>query len=323
MKRILLTGAGGFVGANLARRLVDLGHEVHLALNSNRGAWRLEGIAAQTACHAVDLRDGHAVRQLVGRVRPNWVFHLAAHGAYSWQTDTTTIMETNLMGTVHLVDACRSSGVEAMVNTGSSSEYGWKDHAPAEDEWLEPNSSYAVSKAAATQYCRHVAQISEMRLCTLRLYSVYGAFEEPHRLMPALLINARQGNYPPLVRPSVARDYVYIDDVIDAYLLAVASTTSPRGAVYNIGTGVQTTLADVVAAVRELFQLRHPPVWATMPDRGWDTDTWVANSRRIQQELGWCPRTSLTDGLRQFRDWITQPSWQQFYRQQLVARRIA
>jgi UDP-glucose 4-epimerase len=318
-----VTGAAGFIGANLARRLMQEGHEVHLALHHGCDAWRIRDLKSQVSWHGLDLRDAAAVCRTIAELSPDWVFHLAAHGAYSWQVDTSAIMETNLMGTIHLVDACHAAGVEALVNTGSSSEYGWKDYAPVEDEWLEPNSSYAISKAAATHYCRHIAQSSDMRICTLRLYSVYGAFEEPNRLMPALLINAQQGGYPPLVRPTIARDYVYIDDVLDAYLLAVSSPTSPRGAVYNVGTGRQTTLAQVVEAVRQLFDLKRPPIWATMPDRGWDTDTWVANSQRIQTELDWRPKTSLTAGLRQFREWITQPHWLSYYCQCLELRRSA
>jgi dolichol-phosphate mannosyltransferase len=322
MKRVLITGAGGFIGANLARRLIREGHQTHLVVSERGNPWRLEDLQRQALLHRLDLRDADRVRQTVEAVRPDWVFHLAAHGAYSWQTDATAIFQTNVMGTIHLVEACRAVGIEAMVNTGSSSEYGWKDHPPAEEEPLEPNSSYAVSKASATLYCRHVAQSSGLRLCTLRLYSVYGSFEEPGRLMPSLLIHALRGGYPPLASPHVARDFVYIDDCLDAYLLAVSARDLPPGAIYNVGAGVQSTLADVVGLLRQLFRLRTPPVWASMPDRTWDTGIWVADNRRIQHDLGWRPRTPLAAGLQRFRDWIAQPHWTAFYRERLGLRRF-
>jgi nucleoside-diphosphate-sugar epimerase len=323
MKRVLITGAGGFIGANLARRLIRDGHQTHLVVSERSTSWRLEGLRRQALLHRLDLCDADRVRQMVEAVRPDWVFHLAAHGAYSWQTNTRAIFETNLMGTIHLVEACRAVGIEAMVNTGSSSEYGWKDHPPPEDELVEPNSDYAVSKASATLYCRHVARARGLRLCTLRLYSIYGSYEEPARLMPSLLIHALQGGYPPLARPHVARDFVYIEDCLDAYMLAISAVNAPPGAVYNVGSGVQTTLAEVVDVVRQLFRLRTPPLWASMPDRTWDTDTWVADSRRIRQELGWQPRASLADGLRGFQKWIVQPPWQAFYRQRIGLRKSA
>src|SRR5206468_2482049 len=119
--------------------------------------------------------------------RPEWVFHLAAHGAYSWQTDLDRIMNTNFLATVQLIDACRAADCEAFVHAGSSSEYGFKASAPSEADALEPNSDYAVAKAAATSYGQLVARRDGFRAVTLRLYSVYGAFEDPRRLMPALV----------------------------------------------------------------------------------------------------------------------------------------
>src|SRR6185436_2537188 len=108
-------------------------------------------------------------------------------------------------------------GFEAFVNAGSSSEYGFKDHAPAETEWLEPNSDYAVTKAAATLYCRQVAVSGRLPLCTLRLYSIYGPYEEPTRLIPTLILHGTEGALPALAAPDTARDYVHVDDASEAY----------------------------------------------------------------------------------------------------------
>jgi nucleoside-diphosphate-sugar epimerase len=317
MKRVLVTGAAGFIGANLARRLIRDGHRTHLIISPRSNPWRLEELHGQALLHRLDLCDADRVRQLVEAIRPDWVFHLAAHGAYSWQTDAAAIFRTNVLGTVHLVEACRDVGIEALVNTGSSSEYGWKDHPPAEDEPLEPNSSYASAKAAATLYCRQAALSARFRLCTLRLYSIYGSYEEPNRLMPTLLLQAQRGGYPSLARPQVARDFVYIDDCIEAYLLAIAARDVPPGAIYNVGSGVQTALADVVDLVRRQFGLRTSPVWASMPNRSWDTETWVSDNRRIRRTLGWQAHTSLADGLIRFSQWLAQPRWQAFYRKRI------
>ena len=229
MTRVLITGAAGFIGANLARRMLRDGREVHVLTVDREINWRLGEIADDLHWHPADLRDAQAVAAIVRHVKPQWVFHLAAHGAYSWQDDMRQILETNFFGTVNLLEACAAVGVERLINTGSSSEYGFKEHAPGEDAWLEPNSHYAVSKASATLFCRHVAQSQKFPVVTLRLYSVYGPYEEPNRLMPSLVAYGLTGAYPPLVDPRVARDYVYVDDVVDAYCLAAARTTS-RGA---------------------------------------------------------------------------------------------
>ena len=100
-----------------------------------------------------------------------------------------------------LLDACAEAGVEAFVYTGSSSEYGYKDHPPREDEMLEPNSHYAITKAAATHYCQFVAVQHDINAIAVRLYSIYGPFEDPSRLMPTLIDHGLRGTLPPLVSP--------------------------------------------------------------------------------------------------------------------------
>jgi dolichol-phosphate mannosyltransferase len=314
MRRALLTGATGFVGANLARRLLADGHEVHLLVRPGHDPWRIAAIRADVRPHVVELADADGVRDVVEQVRPEWIFHLAAHGAYPAQRDVDAIVRTNVLGTVALVEACCRTGFAAFVHTGSSSEYGFKDHAPAETEWLDPNSHYAVTKASATLFCRYTARSRDLPITTLRLYSAYGPWEEPTRLMPTLVVRGLAGALPPLVNPDVARDYVQVDDVIDACLLAATTPQRERGAVYNLGTGVQTSLHEVVEVARRVLGLAAEPVWGSMPDRSWDTSVWVADSRAIRADLGWAPRRTLDEGFRQLVAWLRDdPALRAFY----------
>lgn len=306
MKRVLITGATGFVGANLARRLLREGCQVHLLVRREHATWRLQGIADQVQLHQVELDDRAGLDQLVSLVRPEWVFHLAAYGAYSWQADLQRMIQTNITGTTNLVEACARVGFAAFVNTGSSSEYGAKDHPPAEGEALEPNSHYACTKAAATLLCRYTAQSRNLHLPTLRLYSVYGPYEDPGRLFPALIRKGLQGELPSLVGPETTRDYVYVDDVCDVYLLAATRPGQAPGAIYNVGTGVQTCMRQLVELARQTLGIAVEPHWGSMPARIWDTDVWVADNRRIREALGWQPRTSLAEGFDLTVEWFRQ-----------------
>ena len=303
-RRALLTGASGFVGANLARRLLRDRHEVHLLLRPNHQPWRVEEIKDQVSVHVADLHTVQAVDRVIESARPDWIFHLAAHGAYPDQTDVDQMIATNVQGTANLLQAAERTGVEAFVNAGSSSEYGYKDHAPSEDEWLEPNSHYAVTKAAATHLCRLAAVKGNRRVVTLRLYSAYGPYEEPRRLVPTLLVHGLAGRLPPLVNPDVARDYVHVDDICAAFVLAAATPNQAPGAVYNVGSGVQTSLRQIVDATRRLLKVQAAPVWGSMPERSWDTNVWISNPARIMTELGWSPKHDLDSGLRQTIDWL-------------------
>jgi dolichol-phosphate mannosyltransferase len=262
----------------------------------------------------VNFDDEIVLTSVVAKIQPDWIFHLAAHGAYPSQTDLRQMVQTNIMGTINLVEACLRIGFEAFVNTGSSSEYGFKDYAPSETEWLEPNSHYAVTKASATLYCYYTAQSRGVHIPTLRLYSVYGPYEEPTRLMPTLIMRGLKGELPPLVNPDVAHDYVYVEDVIEAYLLSATQPNQKLGEVYNVGTGVQTSLSQVVEIARRVMNITVEPVWETMSNRKWDTNVWLADNRKIRAELGWQPRHTFEQGFRLIVNWFhANPSMCNFY----------
>ena len=303
MKRVLVTGGSGFVGANLVRRLLCDGHDVHLLLRPGYQTWRLIGLLDQIRVHEIQLHDAESVARTVKEIRPEWIFHLAANGAYSWQTDLNQMVQTNVQGTMALVTACLHTGFEAFVNAGSSSEYGYKSTPPPEREFLEPNSHYAVTKASATLFCRYMSQRERVPITTLRLYSVFGAYEDPKRFIPALIVNGLKRRYPPLVSPETARDYVYIDDVVNAFILA-ASKHNDIGEVYNIGTGIQTSIADAVAIAKQIFNIKEDPIWGSMPNRTWDTHIWVADNTCAVNRLGWHPKTCFTDGFKKTVEWF-------------------
>jgi dolichol-phosphate mannosyltransferase len=243
------------------------------------------------------------VEAVVRDTRPDRVFHLAAHGAYSWQADAAEMARVNVAGTIALVDACARAGCRALVHAGTSSEYGYVRRAPTEDEAPRPNSAYAVTKLAATLYCAHAAVEGRLPATTLRIYSAYGPWEQPGRLMPTLVAHALRGGLPPLVDPSVARDFVHVDDVVEA-LVRAAGAGGGAGPILNVGSGHQTTLRELVALVRRVFDVTGEPQWGTAAPRPWDTDVWVADATRARRELDWTPRVLLEGGLRGLGDWL-------------------
>jgi len=301
---VLVTGAAGFVGANLVRRLIADGHDVHAVTRPGSDRWRLEDVRREVHCHDVDLTDFEAVTGFCQDTRPAWILHLAAYGAYSSQPDARRMVATNIMGTLHLVQAAMRVGFEVFVNTGSSSEYGFQDHAPRESEPIDPNSDYAATKASATLLCRSIARRHHLRIQTLRLYSVFGPYEEPARLMPTLIVRGLRNELPPLVRPEIAHDYVYIEDVTEAYIRAATQARQEPGEIYNVGSGTQTSIRELVEMARRVLRITAVPNWQSMPDRPGDTDVWVANRSRIRERLGWQPRYSLEAGFRSMVRWF-------------------
>jgi dolichol-phosphate mannosyltransferase len=285
------------------RHLLATGHEPVAAIRPGGDRWRLAELEGEVAVFELDLRDAARIDRAVRAQRPEVIFHLAVHGAYSWQSRFDTMLAVNVHAADAILAAARATGAR-VVNAGSSSEYGFRDRPPAEVDRLDPNSHYAVTKAAATHLCQLAAATHGQTAVTLRLYSVYGPWEEPGRLMPALILRALEGGWPPLAAPSTARDFVWIGDACAAFLSAATSELQEPGAVFNIASGSQTTLRDLVNLARGLFAVDSEPTWGTMPPRAWDTAVWVGDPSAAAAGLDWRATTPLAHGLEAFADWF-------------------
>jgi nucleoside-diphosphate-sugar epimerase len=306
-KTVFVTGAAGFVGANLVRRLIKEKYKVFGLVRKQSDLWRLKGLGKNIKLVKGDLRNKKIVDRIISRAKPDIIYHLSAHGGYSWQDDFTTIFETNVTGTYNLLNACLKANVRMFVNTGTSSEYGFKTKPMKETDTAEPNSSYAISKAAQTTLCAHFSKANNFPLATLRLFSVYGPFEEPKRFIPTLVRSCFKNQTLNLVNPKTARDFIYIDDVADV-LLEMSRHTELRGEIFNLGTGEQSTIKDAVNVVLKNIKTKSRAEWNTMPNRKWDSDKWVADSGKLQRFLKWRPKNDLETGLKKTIMWFKMNS---------------
>jgi nucleoside-diphosphate-sugar epimerase len=303
LESVLVTGASGFVGACAARSLLDRGHAVHVLLRDPKRAGRLHDILRQLIVHCGDTRDVESVRSCLASAKPEVVLHLATRGAYESQSDADAILATNILGTQNLLQAAADAGVSLFVQTGSSSEYGFQKHPMRETDRLEPNSVYAVAKAAQTHLGQLWSRRGSMPVVCLRLFSVYGPWEEPTRLIPTLIRQARARRPLDLTSPETARDFVYVDDVLDA-LLDFPRLRTLGGEVINIASGRETKLREIVAEVLRLFPGRPELRWGAFPARQWDAAHWSGDIAKAERLLGWTPRHTLAEGLAKTAAWM-------------------
>jgi nucleoside-diphosphate-sugar epimerase/glycosyltransferase involved in cell wall biosynthesis len=300
---ILVLGAGGFVGANLLRRLLKYREDVFGVVRT-LPAWRLDGIDRRHILEA-DLIDLAATRNLVANVRPSTIFDCIAYGAYSFETDQELIYRTNFTALVQLMELLADTGFTAFVHAGSSSEYGTNSAGPLEEASLQPNSHYSVSKAAASNYISYIGNIRRLPVLNLRLYSVYGPLEDLSRLIPNLVAKGLKGAFPPLVDPNTSRDFVYIDDVCDAFVHAAARLTPDiYGQAFNIGTGRATTIREVAKVAGDVFAIRAEPIFGSMAGRSWDLPDWYAAPGKAERLLNWTAKTDLATGLKLTSEWV-------------------
>jgi nucleoside-diphosphate-sugar epimerase len=300
---VLVTGASGFIGSCAVHALVERGYRPHVLLRNPATAWRLFDILDRIEVHKADLVNAADVAGVVAEVRPAAVAHLAVYGAYEDQADAPAILRTNVLGSCHLLQASVQAGVRAFVNAGSTSEYGFSTKAMAEADRLDPNSFYAVSKAAQTHLATYMARRHKMGLVTYRLFSVYGPWEEPTRLMPTLIRRIRAGLPLEMVSPETARDFVYVEDVLDV-LLDFETAARLSGEVLNLGTGVECSLRTVVEVAQRVVGRQVEVRWGSMAARHWDSCRWEADPTRARQVLGWAPRHNLEQGLEKMARWM-------------------
>jgi nucleoside-diphosphate-sugar epimerase len=294
---VLVTGASGFVGANLYKMLAAVRSDVYAIVNRDKG-WRLSDINDEHVI-SVDFNDFASTKNLVNSVAPQTVFDCVAYGAYSFEEDTNLIYQTNFQAIVNLVSLLAAKPFAAYIHAGSSSEYGTNCAAPAEDSGCEPNSPYAVSKVALAGYLRFMGKQREFPCVNLRLYSVYGPLEDTSRLFPNLLRQALAGKLPPFVDARTSRDFIHVDDVCAAFIIAAAKMhPGIYGENFNIGTGIKTTIAELAEITRRLFNVAAEPKFGTMDGRAWDLADWYADPRKAIAQLGWEPVIKLEEGLR-------------------------
>jgi UDP-glucose 4-epimerase len=286
--RVLVTGATGFIGSYLARRLTWLGAEVHAV--SRR---RPSGKSHQT-WHEVDLGDPEATTRLVRATCPDIVFHLAS--AVTGRRNVELVRPTllsNLTSAVNLLTAV--VGRETRVVLAGSVEE------PQEAEPV-PQSPYAVAKWAATGYARMFHGLWNVPVTVLRVAMVYGPGQpDTEKLVPYVTLSLLRGKQPELSSGRRLVDWVYVDDVVDAFLLAARSERA-SGQVIDIGSGVQTSIRDVVELVQRTVGGRARPRFGAIDDRPLDRSG-LADTEAAADLLGWRATTSLEVGIKRTVAW--------------------
>lgn len=303
--RVLLTGGAGMVGANLAHRLVAEGARVCVLVRPTTDRIRLCAVEHEVEWLSVDLTDAEALRAAITRAQPQVVFHLASTlWARSLQETAANHVQTNVLGTLYLLEALRACADPRLVFTGSSAAYGSGSRL-REDQPLLPGTIYGASKASASLLIHAYAQAHRLQAVELRLFMPYGPWEDPGRLIPHTVLSALAGRDVLMTRGEQQRDLVYIEDVVEALLLAAARPVPP-GAVFNIGSGAGTPVRRIVTEILRLMGDPVKPLVGALPTRPDEIMELSADITAARQGLGWQPRVSLEEGLRASIRWFTE-----------------
>ena len=305
--RVLITGATGFIGANLAHFFVNEKADVHILLRESSNTWRINSILSRLNKHYCDLTDREKTKRVFSEIRPNIVLHLAMYGGYSFQNDSLKMINTNYVGTINLLDACIEEGLDCFINTGSSSEYGIKEKPMKESDLLEPIDIYGASKSAATLYCQALAKKYNLPIFTLRLFSPYGYYEESTRLIPYLIVSMLKNQKIKISSPYAVRDFIFIEDVIDAFLLTIDKKDQILpGTILNVGSGSDTKVIEVFEILKGIADYKMNFYLEGIPRDSEQLHIWRADIEKIQKTLGWYPKYNLEDGFIKTVKWFRE-----------------
>src|ERR1700726_1839611 len=309
--RILVTGGAGFIGSHLVETLLAAGHDVVILDDFNDfydpriKQANIAGFAKDvTVCH-VDLRDGAAVRNLFHREKFDAIAHLAARAGVRPSIQHPQLYyDTNVGGTLHLLEAARVTGIERFIFASSSSVYGVCKTVPfSEDVHLTQTiSPYAATKVGGEFLCSTYSHLYKMRIVALRFFTVYGARQRPDLAIHQFTRKIHAGrSIDQFGDGTTRRDYTYIDDIIQGTLAAL-KYGGPIFDVFNLGESETIQLKDLIAAIEKA--LGKKAKINRLPERPGDMPLTCADISKARKFLGYDPKTKFEDGLPRFVDWF-------------------
>ncbi|MBW2524512.1 MAG: GDP-mannose 4,6-dehydratase [Deltaproteobacteria bacterium] len=309
--RVVVTGAAGFIGSHLCEALLEAGHEVRaLVRYTSDGrignlAFLPEEVRDRLEIRRGDIRDPFFTRELVADCQG--VLHLAALIAipYSYVAPQSFV-ETNVLGTINMLEAARMAGVQRFVQTSTSEVYGTAQRVPIDEGHpLHPQSPYAASKVASDQLALSYQRTWELPVVVLRPFNTYGPRQSERAVLPTILSQGLALGYVTLGSLKPRRDWTYVTDTTDGFVRAL-ETEGIEGEVIQLGTGVDVTVGE---AANQAFEIlgKEPDIRfdeaRVRPDNS-EVMRLLADPSRAQDRLGWTARVSFAEGLKRTADWL-------------------
>ncbi len=291
MANVLVTGANSFLGSRLSRALAAQGWTVHGFCRRPQQTLSIHWIAG-------DIRNAGAIAEAMGAVKPDWVFHLAADTRRARDTGLLTeMLQTNVVGTMNLIAAARTTSPKALVAVGSFEEYG--DQEPPFHENLAPRpvSPYGLTKALASVLITGVGR-EVVPAAVIRLPVPYGPGQTPDLFVGGACAALKAGKRFPMSKGEQTRDFLYVDDGIAALLLAAEHIGICRGEILNACSGVAVPLHEAIQTIAQVAGVKDFADIGALPYRPHEQMRYLGDPRKIQKLLGWSAQTSFPEGIR-------------------------
>lgn len=307
---VLVTGAGGFIGSHLTRRLVKEGARTCVLLKnvSQVKPVRLLDVYDQLSVFEGNLTDIGALRNILKVSKPEFIFHLGAytHVGKSF-THVSECVQSNIQGTVNLLLALEDVGYQRFIYTGTSEIYGDVAVPFKEDGPVNPISPYSVSKYAGELYCKMFHHAYGWPVVMLRPFNAYGPMQSPDRVVPEVIVSALMGIDIKMTKGEQTREFNYVEDLADGFIkAALASEEKVIGQVINLGCGQDYSMREIAEKTLSLMGNPIKPQYGALPYR--PTEIWrmYCDNHKAKNLLGWQPNHRLEEGLKKTIDWYSR-----------------
>jgi len=302
---VLVTGASGFIGSHLTRKLLAVGAEVHAVTSVVSSVYpiRLVELRDDIRLHEASLDDRSAMEATVAAAKPAYIFHLGAytHVGKSWQRVDECI-QTNIQGTVNLLQAL-GGNYERFIYTGTSEIYGDVEVPFRETGPVNPVSPYSVAKYAGEHYCRLFHQSYGWPIVRVRPFNAYGPAQSPDRVVPEIIGRGLRGQELKMTKGLQTRELNYVEDLADAFV-QVATTPGIDGELFNLGGGEEVSMRDLATRILTIMGSSVEPQFGAMPERPTEIMRMYCDNTKVRERVGWQPTTPLDEGLAKTIEWF-------------------
>jgi len=302
---IFITGATGFVGSHLTRRLVAEGFNVAALIREKSDLGRISDILSKIRIEYGCLENADILEKKIKDLNPMGIFHLAASNIKSGVTaPANEVIRANLLGTVNLVNATSSIDYTFFIQMGSFLEYGIKSHPLRETDCPNPLELYSITKLAATLYAVKFGKANKKPIIVFRIFTPYGPDIQEGRLVYEVVSHALMNKDIKMTSPLISRDFIYVEDLISLLLEGMKMARFHSGEIFNAGSGAATTLERIVECVLTTVNSRSNVNWGSFTPVAYDSDKWQADMVKTFNTFSWRPKISIEAGIAKTVDWF-------------------